>query len=275
LFYYSLLLSYHVSHILQKKRKVVKDSVSSTKKKSSPMPALDPDSEPLPLKGGDSMSSRGRLRTPSRKARLLTENDLEDMYNDADADFEDEYEESVLEVEEEEDDQVGANKKKRANSSPPNGNRKKYKGQRCLLTKAAKLESGLYKETGGRLMKLCSVDGCGSFAKQGGVCIRHGAKLKPRKQRPKLCSVEGCGSFAKKGGVCVRHGAKLKPRKLCSVEGCGSFAKQGGVCIRHGAKRKPRKMCSIDWCTKHAHAEGKCYYHGPNGRGRNVHLFVP
>ena len=45
-------------------------------------------------------------------------------------------------------------------------------------SKAAKLASGLYKESGGRLCKVCSVEGCGSFAQQEEVCIAHGAKVK-------------------------------------------------------------------------------------------------
>ena len=31
-----------------------------------------------------------------------------------------------------------------------------------------------------------------------------------------------------KGGVCVRHGAKVK-RKLCSNDGCTNLAKMGGM----------------------------------------------
>ncbi len=41
-----------------------------------------------------------------------------------------------------------------------------------------------------------------------------------------------------KDGVCMRHGAKVKP-KLCSVEGCTNHSKRGGVCWRHGAYRNP------------------------------------
>mmetsp|Transcript_14646 Transcript_14646/g.30044 ORF Transcript_14646/g.30044 Transcript_14646/m.30044 type:complete len:184 (+) Transcript_14646:162-713(+) len=63
---------------------------------------------------------------------------------------------------------------------------------------------------------------------QGGVCTRHGAKVK-------RCSSKGCTNKAVKGGVCVKHGAKVK---RCNKEGCTNQAIQGGVCVRHGAKVK-------------------------------------
>jgi len=62
----------------------------------------------------------------------------------------------------------------------------------------------------------------------GGVCMRHGAKLK-------LCSSDGCTNQFYRGGVCMRHGAKLK---LYSSEGCSNQAKNGGVRKRH-TKRNP------------------------------------
>eukprot|EP00984_Skeletonema_dohrnii_P024726 scaffold13857_cov76-Skeletonema_dohrnii-CCMP3373.AAC.3 len=46
------------------------------------------------------------------------------------------------------------------------------------------------------------------------------------------CSSEGCKSIAQKGGVCIRHGAKVK---RCNSGGCTN---QGGVCRRHGAELK-------------------------------------
>eukprot|EP00986_Skeletonema_menzelii_P016768 scaffold15845_cov97-Skeletonema_menzelii.AAC.1 len=36
------------------------------------------------------------------------------------------------------------------------------------------------------------------------------------------------------GGVCIKHGAKIK---RCSSEGCTNQAKRGGMCMRHGAYR--------------------------------------
>ena len=47
-----------------------------------------------------------------------------------------------------------------------------------------------------------------------------------------VCSRDGCTNIMVKGGVCVRHGAKKK----CRREGCtANNSVKGGVCIRHGA----------------------------------------
>jgi hypothetical protein len=35
--------------------------------------------------------------------------------------------------------------------------------------------------------------------------------------------------------VCIRHGAKVEPKR-CSSEGCTNIVIKGGVCKRHGAK---------------------------------------
>jgi methylthioribose-1-phosphate isomerase len=59
--------------------------------------------------------------------------------------------------------------------------------------------------------KICTADGCTNQSKQGGVCRRHGAKVKC-----KQCSSDGCTNLAQKGGVCQKHGAN----KRCSIEGC-------------------------------------------------------
>ena len=39
--------------------------------------------------------------------------------------------------------------------------------------------------------------------------MRHGTKVK-------TCSHEGCTNQARNGGVCIRHGAKQNKRKTCS-----------------------------------------------------------
>jgi len=46
------------------------------------------------------------------------------------------------------------------------------------------------------------------------------------------CSSDGCTNQVQNGGVCRRHGAKVK---RCSSVGCTKQAQKGGVCIRHGA----------------------------------------
>jgi hypothetical protein len=84
--------------------------------------------------------------------------------------------------------------------------------------------------------KTCSADRCTSQSQIGGVCVRHGAKVK-------RCSSVGCTNYAKNGGVCIKHGAKVK---LCSSIGCANKVFIGGVCKRHGAKTK---RCSRDGRT--------------------------
>jgi hypothetical protein len=42
----------------------------------------------------------------------------------------------------------------------------------------------------------------------------------------KRCRHEGCTNQAKNGGVCITHGANVK---LCSFEGCPNHAQKGGV----------------------------------------------
>ena len=49
----------------------------------------------------------------------------------------------------------------------------------------------------------------------------------------KICSADGCTKCVQRGGVCFRHGAKVK---RCSHEGCANQAQKRGLCIRHGAK---------------------------------------
>jgi len=243
------------------------------------------------------MSSRGRLRTPSLKARFLTEDDLEVMYDDSDADLDKVSTDN-------EDERMAADDNKKVNGmeaetctsfmllnvmcvsfvrlssliphfpllstgintiatdvkNPPliclDVGTNPYPHQPVAVsssseTKAAKLESGLYKElSSGRLVKLCSGEGCTSVARKGGVCMKHGAVVTIT-----TCSHEGCTSNAQKGGVCVKHGAKLTP---CSHEGCTSNAQKGGVCVKHGAIVK---TCCYEGCTKKAKKGGVCMRH--------------
>jgi hypothetical protein len=58
----------------------------------------------------------------------------------------------------------------------------------------------------------------------------------PRKKYRYTCSADGCTNAAKKGGVCVKHGAKVK---RCSSDGCTNMVVKGGVCKRHGAYHNP------------------------------------
>ena len=66
-----------------------------------------------------------------------------------------------------------------------------------------------------------------------------GPPMKKTSNRNRPCKQEGCPNQAYKGGVCRRHGAKVK---MCEFEGgCTNQAKKGGLCYRHGAKVKQRK----------------------------------
>ena len=101
--------------------------------------------------------------------------------------------------------------------------------------------------------RLCSTEGCKSWARFGGVCIQHCTR------RKNVCKVEGCTNHAKKGGVCIRHGAKVATRKRCSTVGCNNYVVQGGVCKRHGARVR---ICSHEGCKSQARTEGLCVAHG-------------
>eukprot|EP00984_Skeletonema_dohrnii_P000460 scaffold158_cov103-Skeletonema_dohrnii-CCMP3373.AAC.3 len=67
------------------------------------------------------------------------------------------------------------------------------------------------------------------------------------KDRRKLFSIEGCSNTNKacKGGLCMRHGAKVK---LCITGGYTNHAKNGGICRRHGAKNQ---LTTEGVCMKH------------------------
>eukprot|EP00984_Skeletonema_dohrnii_P029618 scaffold20375_cov90-Skeletonema_dohrnii-CCMP3373.AAC.2 len=69
-------------------------------------------------------------------------------------------------------------------------------------------------------------------------------KVARKQYRYYECSAEGCKKAAQQGGVCVRHGAKVK---RCSYEGCTNQVRRGGVCYRHGTKI----LCSSEGCTNH------------------------
>ena len=103
----------------------------------------------------------------------------------------------------------------------------------------------------------CSSEGCTNQVVNGGVCKRHGAKVK-------RCSKEACTNQAVKGGACIKHGAKII-RKRCSREGCTNKVVQGGFCTKHGAKRK---QCSSEGCTTMSQVAGLCYRHGSKRKER-------
>eukprot|EP00985_Skeletonema_marinoi_P004674 scaffold2027_cov148-Skeletonema_marinoi.AAC.3 len=76
---------------------------------------------------------------------------------------------------------------------------------------------------------------------------RPSKKLAKKKHRYE-CSAEGCTNKVVRGGLCVRHGAKVK---RCISEGCTNQVIKRGVCMRHGATLKI-KRCSNEGCTNQA-----------------------
>jgi hypothetical protein len=82
-----------------------------------------------------------------------------------------------------------------------------------------------YASSMGQRSNDAALKGAPNQAREGGVCIKHGATW-----TKKRCSREGCTNFAVKRGVCRRHGAKVK---LCSIEGCTKKSVRGGLCRRH------------------------------------------
>ena len=101
-----------------------------------------------------------------------------------------------------------------------------------------------------RFRKVCTKNGCTSFAINGGVCRKHGAHVT-------LCSTEGCTNVAKKHGLCKRHGAydpalevsppKEKKRKItgCSHPGCTLPIHKGGECISHAVQREMNERLAL------------------------------
>ena len=123
-------------------------------------------------------------------------------------------------------------------------------------------ESGSSKKK--RKKYFCSVAECTNQVVNGGVCIRHGAKVK-------RCNVVGCPNQVLNGGVCFSHGAK---KYICSVDECTSQVRWRGLCGWHGAKLKQyRQQCQFQHpthrCTTIATYDGFCYmhHHHRNNRG--------
>ena len=120
-----------------------------------------------------------------------------------------------------------------------------------VRTKGLSKEEEDYIRAQKRIRRLCKEKGCTNIVVKGGVCVKHGAKVK-------RCSHEGCTNGAVKGGVCWRHGAK-HDAKICNEEGCASIVVKGGICVKHGAK-KP--TCRHIGCTNQVVQGGVCCRHG-------------
>jgi hypothetical protein len=67
--------------------------------------------------------------------------------------------------------------------------------------------------------------------------VRHDKERGARKR--KYCSQNGCDNQIVQGGVCVKHGARVK---RCNQNGCDNQVLQGGVCVKHGARKRRRSL---------------------------------
>jgi hypothetical protein len=92
----------------------------------------------------------------------------------------------------------------------------------------------------GAVVKRCSEANCRRQVAYKGRCCKHS----PVKPVRKLCSVDGCVSFARKQNVCTKHGAV---RKLCSILNCPQLVQNRGLCQKHGATWK-RYPCYVLDC---------------------------
>jgi len=107
------------------------------------------------------------------------------------------------------------------------------------------------------------------FSQCGGVCIRHGAKVK-------RCSIEECNNHVIKGGVCIEHGVQIKLWRSKGCANCGRRSvqetwantqsncaiyieelqtKSSGVGCWEGVKVRWR-WCSIEGCINEAKLGG-------------------
>ena len=55
---------------------------------------------------------------------------------------------------------------------------------------------------------------------------------KSSSSRKKKCSMPQCTKQAKVGGLCMKHGGKVKYR-FCNAIGCNNVTQKGGYCKRH------------------------------------------
>ncbi|KAH9099762.1 hypothetical protein Ae201684P_018772 [Aphanomyces euteiches] len=67
----------------------------------------------------------------------------------------------------------------------------------------------------------CRFYGCSSYARNGGLCTRHGGGRK--------CVMANCTTPSQTGGLCRIHGGGSR----CKIEGCSKFARVRGLCSSH------------------------------------------
>jgi hypothetical protein len=69
------------------------------------------------------------------------------------------------------------------------------------------------------------------------------SKGKRRVRHKKLCKIDGCVTYAKGGGVCIKHGGG----KRCSVASCERLARfAGSLCYAHGVTEKKHAAIALE-----------------------------
>ena len=114
-----------------------------------------------------------------------------------------------------------------------------------------------------RTRRKCNVPDCTNQAKNGGICIRHGAKQPERKNR-RICSKEDCTNIAQKAGVCRAHAER------CSKEGCENRAKKGDTCLKHVSSSRKRHRAK-EKEDEGAHDHSHSHDHGDEENPTKVH----
>lgn len=102
--------------------------------------------------------------------------------------------------------------------------------------------------------RLCTVEGCTTQDKGGGLCAKHGGG--------KPCAFGGCIKRVAGTKFCSAHGGTRKKR--CSFPECAKGDQGGGFCAAHGGG----KRCSVSECAKRAVGKGLCWSHGGGKRCR-------
>eukprot|EP00512_Aurantiochytrium_limacinum_P002441 CAMPEP_0171497562 /NCGR_PEP_ID=MMETSP0958-20121227/7344_1 /TAXON_ID=87120 /ORGANISM="Aurantiochytrium limacinum, Strain ATCCMYA-1381" /LENGTH=482 /DNA_ID=CAMNT_0012031825 /DNA_START=349 /DNA_END=1797 /DNA_ORIENTATION=- len=103
-----------------------------------------------------------------------------------------------------------------------------------------------------RAGKLCTVEGCNTRDKGGGLCAKHGGG------RP--CKHQGCTKIVAGLRFCSAHGGTRK--KKCSMPSCNKGDQGGGFCAAHGGGRR----CTFANCQRRDIGRGLCWTHGGGRR---------
>ncbi|ETV87213.1 hypothetical protein H257_02182 [Aphanomyces astaci] len=78
----------------------------------------------------------------------------------------------------------------------------------------------------------------------------------PQTSRNSRCRFHNCTSYARNGGLCTRHGGGRK----CHIVHCTTPSQTGGLCRLHGGGTR----CKSDGCAKFARVRGFCSMHYGN-----------